>query len=617
MKKTKKVLASLAIAGMALTMLPFNAFAESVVPNRLAGTTAEQTAVGIADQTGWTGTAILSSSTSYGMVDALTAGPLAFHLKAPILLTGTGVLDTHTKAELTKLAVKTVFVTSGTAVISQGVLDELKGMGITIVPLGGVDKYETSVNIANKMVGVTKVAVANGLQDALSIAAIAAAANQPILLTGKEALPASVAAYLAANRDITRSDVIGGTGVISEAVETMLPNATRHAGNDAYDTNNQIIQDFNSSLAYGNVYVANGGTGIDALAGAPLAALTKSAIILTDGTLPEAATFVRGELVSSSVVTSLGGVAVVPEIVRSGVVTGVVELSVAINDWAVKVNGESILIKDYDARVADAQKTYEILGLKFDTEEGKVALPQIKTQLLDRMIEGELIAQEVKSQNLDPEDTKVKEQEDTIKNKIGDEEEFQDTLKRQGMTEAELKNFLTVYEKVTADIKVLVESDIKAFFDKNVANYSQLESVKACHILVKTEDEAKAMITQLEAGADFAQLAKDNSIEPGAKQSGGDLGTFTKGKMVPEFETAAFAQEVGKFSITPVKTAFGYHVILVEAHTAAVEPDYTKVKAQVEQDVLNQAKDAKFQTYFENLRKKAKIEYSKEYQPAG
>ena len=61
--------------------------------------------------------------------------------------------------------------------------------------------------------------------------------------------------------------------------------------------------------------------------------------------------------------------------------------------WAVKVNGESILIKDYDARVAEAQKTYEKLGMKFDTEEGKAALPQIKSQLLDRMIEGKLIAQ--------------------------------------------------------------------------------------------------------------------------------------------------------------------------------------------------------------------------------
>ena len=308
---------------------------------------------------------------------------------------------------------------------------------------------------------------------------------------------------------------------------------------------------------------------------------------------------------------------------RVGIILGVLVLmlvttgcsSLVGGKWAVKVNGDSILVKDYDVRVADAQKIYEKQGMKFDTDQGKQALPQIKSQLLDRMIEGKIIEQEVKNQKLNPEDAKVKEQEDVIKKNIGDDVKFQDTLKQQGMTEPELKNFLTVYEKVTSDIKVS-ESEAKAFYDKNIDKYGQLESVTARHILLKTEDEAKAVIAQLTAGADFAQLAKDKSIEPGAKESGGDLGTFTKGKMVAEFETAAFAQKVGTFSTTPVKTEFGYHVIKVEAHTVAVAPDYTKVKAQVEQDALNQAKDAKFQTYFDDLRKKAKIEYSKGYQPA-
>jgi len=322
MKKAKKALASLAIASMALTMVPFNAFATGTIPTRIAGTTATQTAVAIADQTGWTGTAILASSESYGMVDALTAGPLAFYLKAPIFLTGAGALDADTKAELTKLAVKTVYVTSGTAVISQTVLNELTSMGITVVPLGGVDKYETSVNIAKKMGGVTKVAVANGLQDALSIASVASADNQPILLTDKDVVPASVSAYLAANSAITSSDVIGGTGIISDAVKATLPSATRHAGNTAYDTNNQVIQDFAASLTFGNVYIANGVTGIDALAGAPLAAQTKSAIELTDGTtVPAASVFVHSKMSANTVFTALGGAAVVPESIRVGITT--------------------------------------------------------------------------------------------------------------------------------------------------------------------------------------------------------------------------------------------------------------------------------------------------------
>ena len=324
MKKTKKALASLAIASMVMTMIPFNAFAATTVPTRIAGVTAEDTAVKIADQTGYTGTAILASSASYGMVDALTSGPLAAYLKAPILLTGAGsTLDAATKAELTKLAVKTVYVTSGTAVIKQGVLDELKGMNIEVVALGGFDRAATSVNIAQKMVGVTKVAIANGLQDALSIAAVASAANEPILLTDKEVLPVSVEAFLKANSNITSSDIIGGTGIISDAVKAVVPNATRHYGMTAYDTNSQVIQDFDAALDYDNVYLANGVTGIDALAGAPLAAQTKSPIVLTDGkTTPAVATFVFSKASATTVVTALGGEAVVPEAVRVGVATG-------------------------------------------------------------------------------------------------------------------------------------------------------------------------------------------------------------------------------------------------------------------------------------------------------
>lgn len=309
---------------------------------------------------------------------------------------------------------------------------------------------------------------------------------------------------------------------------------------------------------------------------------------------------------------------------RVGLIYGVLALmlvttgcsSLVGGKWSAKVNDNPILVKDYEARVTEAQQIYEKQGMQFDTDQGKQALAQLKSQLLDRMIESQLISQEVKKLGLNPEDEKVKEQEEVIKKNMGDEATFQDTLKQQGMTEAELKDFLVVYEKMTSDVNVN-ETEIKDFYDKNTANYSQPESVKARHILVKTEDEANAIIAQLNAGADFVQLAKEKSIEPGAKDSGGDLGTFTKGKMVPEFEAAAFAQKVGTYSTTPVKTEFGYHIIKVEAHTPASTPDYDKVKDQVAQDALNQAKDTKFQTYFDDLRKNAKIEYSQGYKPAG
>jgi len=327
MNKTKKTLAALAIAGMTLSMLPFNVFAAGTVPQRLAGITAPETAVAIAEQTGWTGTAILASSTSYGMVDALTAGPLASFLEAPILLQEAGsVLNEATKAELIKLEVKKVYVTSGTAVISQAVLNELAEMDITVVSLGGKDRFETSVNIANKMVelgaSISKVAVAYGWlnQDALSIASIASAQTQPILLTEANSLPESVGEFLTENKSVISTDVIGGTAVISETVKAELPGANRYFGNTAYDTNVAVLKAFDDVLEYDKVFLANGETAIDALAGAPLAAQFNAGIVLTKGSANEGTEYASSKLSAASVVTALGGTAVISDSVLADIV---------------------------------------------------------------------------------------------------------------------------------------------------------------------------------------------------------------------------------------------------------------------------------------------------------
>ncbi|WP_088188129.1 cell wall-binding repeat-containing protein [Desulfosporosinus sp. FKA] len=330
----KKFLTSLVIIGMIITIVSSNACAtDTAPPTRLAGTTAAQTAVAIADQLGWTGTAIIASSAPYGTSDALAAGPLATFLKAPILLQEPGnALNVDTKAELIKLKVTKVYVTSGNTVISQAVLDQLAGMGITIESLGGADRIETSVNIANKLISlgapVTKIAVVNGWQnqDALSIASIASFSNEPIILTQKTGLSTAAKGFLDANTGIITSDVIGGTGVIDNQVLAQLPNPTRHAGVTAYDTNYQIIQDFVSAIDFNNVFLANGETGIDALSGAPLAAQTKSAIILTDGTPLDSDNLLikisLNNLRNTNLVIAIGGNTVVPEEIRTSMYWG-------------------------------------------------------------------------------------------------------------------------------------------------------------------------------------------------------------------------------------------------------------------------------------------------------
>lgn len=126
--------------------------------------------------------------------------------------------------------------------------------------------------------------------------------------------------------------------------------------------------------------------------------------------------------------------------------------------------------------------------------------------------------------------------------------------------------------------------------------------MRARHILVETEDEAKAVKAELDKGADFAELAKKKSKDPGSAD-GGDLGFFTKEQMVPEFSTVAFALEPGKTS-DPVKSQFGWHIIKVEEKRSRKAPDFAQVRPQIEQYVTRKAQA----DYVAKLRAEAKIE---------
>jgi peptidyl-prolyl cis-trans isomerase C len=112
------------------------------------------------------------------------------------------------------------------------------------------------------------------------------------------------------------------------------------------------------------------------------------------------------------------------------------------------------------------------------------------------------------------------------------------------------------------ETKATGDDAVKALYEKTIKNDPAKQEVRARHILVKTEDEAKAVVAELDKGADFAKLADEKSIEQG--KNGGELGWFDKSKMVPEFSEAAFKLKKGEYSKTPVKSQFGWHVILVE-----------------------------------------------------
>jgi peptidyl-prolyl cis-trans isomerase C len=152
--------------------------------------------------------------------------------------------------------------------------------------------------------------------------------------------------------------------------------------------------------------------------------------------------------------------------------------------------------------------------------------------------------------------------------------------------------------------KGITEEAMKARFEKDLAGYTPPEEVHARHILVKTEDEAKDIIKRLGAGEDFIALAKEKSEDPGSKESGGDLGYFTKGQMVPEFETEAFSLKPGETSTKPVKSDFGFHVLKVEDKRLQPLPKFEEVKPQVQEAMQREA----FQSELAKLKSAAKIE---------
>ena len=148
----------------------------------------------------------------------------------------------------------------------------------------------------------------------------------------------------------------------------------------------------------------------------------------------------------------------------------------------------------------------------------------------------------------------------------------------------------------------LTDDAMHKVYDEAVKKMTSEEEVHARHILVASEDEAKAIEAQLKGGADFAAIAKEKSKDPGAA-NGGDLGYFTKDQMVPEFAEAAFKLDKGQIS-DPVHTQFGWHIIKVEDKRIKPTPTFDQVKGQIENFVTHRAQAE----LVDNLRKSAKIE---------
>lgn len=216
------------------------------------------------------------------------------------------------------------------------------------------------------------------------------------------------------------------------------------------------------------------------------------------------------------------------------------------------------------AKVGDLeilQSDLDVALTNLDPQLAQLPDEQKKVAALSGAIDVKLFAKDAAAENLDQTD------------------DFKTRMKY--ITERELHG--AYFKKHVID--VVTPDDIKARYEKEIAALPKEEEIRARHILVKTEDEAKAVIAELDAGKDFAALAKEKSTDPN-KDDGGDLGYFGKGRMVKEFEAAAFALDKGAYTKAPVKTDFGWHVIKVEDKRIAPPPAFEQVQPQIRNLVM-------------------------------
>ena len=231
---------------------------------------------------------------------------------------------------------------------------------------------------------------------------------------------------------------------------------------------------------------------------------------------------------------------------------------------AAKINGETIYINDLKQSYADHPQIKD-----------RVPFEEFYAKTLDVFVNSKLVYQAAKA-------AKIEETPEFNRQLITAKEDLARKLYLEKM----------VNEKVT-------DAEIKKLYDEYTSKFESQKEVKAKHILVETEAKAKEVIAKLKKGENFEKLAKEYS-----KDQVADLGYFTKEMMVPEFSKAAFSMNKGEYSKTPVKTEFGYHVILVDDARASKPLELKDVEPQLKNMVTQKV----VAEIFEDLRNSAKIE---------
>lgn len=283
---------------------------------RLAGADRYQTSVAVSQAGFPNGSSYAILVTGENFPDALAAAPLAKKYNAPILLTPSKALNPHIEAEISRLGVKNVLIIGGKGAVSLEIETSLKAKGIGTKRIEGASRYDTALAIAKEVGAFNEVFICTGenFPDALSAAAVAASQGIPILLTPAQDLPEGFLKFLE-DREVTRTYVVGGTGVVSPHVYNQLPKAKRLSGNNRYETNQAILQEFSTSLTGHTAYLATGNNYPDALSGSILAAQKSSPILLVGSSgLTEADNYLESKSLSDREVQVIGGPGVVSDL---------------------------------------------------------------------------------------------------------------------------------------------------------------------------------------------------------------------------------------------------------------------------------------------------------------
>lgn len=293
------------------------------------------------------------------------------------------------------------------------------------------------------------------------------------------------------------------------------------------------------------------------------------------------------------------------------------------------VNGEKITSQELDNEVATAKNNLAQQGYNLEGEQAKEIEKMLRQEVLQQLIDSRLVMAEIKHLGLTPTDKEVQEAILQIKKQAGTEADFKKYLAANGINEPKLEDFVKqqlaynkLGQKISSEVPQPTDAEIKDYYGKNTDQYNDPEQRQVSHILIGVGDysngknrsdmDAKVLALQIvnkvAAGVDFGKLAKQYSDDLGSKDNGGQYPPFSKGSgFVEEFENAAFSLKVGQYTIEPVKTTYGYHIIRLDKIIPAKAHTLDEVKGQIAASLRDEKVQLKQNEYIQELRTKAKV----------